>query len=558
MKSYVIAYDVGTTGIKTCLFELSGKLKLIAGATESYNLYMLENGGVEQNPGEWWQAMGDTTKRVLRESNIAAGQIKGISFCAQMQGVVLVDRNGAPVRRGMSYMDNRAKRELEEGLATGIRISGINIYKLLNSILITGAVAASVKDPVWKYKWVERNEPENFKKVYKWLDVKEFLILKATGEYVMTEDSAFATLLYCPRKGRKGFSKKICAMLGVDPKHLPRVVKSTEMVGRITKKAAQELGLKEGTPVFGGGGDASLIGVGAGAVKEGSTHIYLGTSGWVSTVVGKQILDIGHKIASITGAGELFYNYFAELETAGKCLEWVKDHLALDEINIYLQKKDICQSRESVYMSLYDYMMEAVKNVPAGSNGVIFTPWLHGNRCPFEDSNARGMFFNISLETGKTELIHSVLEGICYHLRWQLEAAEKKAPASQVIRLAGGGALAPLTCQILSDVLGREIEVVDNPQNTGAVGAAVVIAVGLGIIEKIEDAEKLITIKTRYSPNKNNTTVYNRYFKVFKSLYQKNRKAFRILNSENQPALPARGEKNDQHHKQAKRIFPIR
>lgn len=140
---------------------------------------------------------------------------------------------------------------------------------------------------------------------------------------------------------------------------------------------------------------------------------------------------------------------------------------------------------------MYDYMMEVIKDVPAGSNGVIFTPWLHGNRCPFEDYNARGMFYNIGIETGKTELIHSVIEGVCYHLRWQLESIEQKVKTSEAIRFVGGGALAPLTCQTLSDVLGREIETVDRPQDIGSAGAAVVIAAGLNIIHEIEDAKKL-------------------------------------------------------------------
>lgn len=530
MKTYVIAYDVGTTGIKTCLFELAQRIRLVADATEGYELYMMENGGAEQDPDDWWRAMCNTTKKVLEKSGISASQIAGVSFCAQMQGLVLVDKNGASVRRAMSYMDNRAQNEMKKGLATGAQIDGMNVYKLLKSIMITGAVAASAKDPVWRYKWVQGNEPDTFKRVHKWLDVKEFLILKATGESVMTEDSAYATLLYDTRRGRRGFSRKICAMLGVDMAHLPQVIKCTDMVGRITKTAAEDLRLKAGTPVFGGGGDASLIGVGAGAVKEGDTHIYLGTSGWVSTVVNKQTLDIKNKIASIIGADYKRYNYFAELETAGKCLEWVRDHLALDEINIYRQKENVYGSWETVNVNLYDYMMEAIKDTPAGSNGVIFTPWLHGNRCPFEDPNARGMFFNISLETGKTELIHSVVEGVCYHIRWQLEASEEKIKTSEVIRLAGGGALSSLTCQILSDVLGREIEVVEDPQNTGAVGAAVVMAVGLNIIAQIEEAERLIEIKERYIPNKEHTIVYDRYFKVFKSLYKNNRKAFRILN----------------------------
>jgi len=530
MAVHVIAYDVGTSGIKTCLFEIGSAIRLIGSAMEGYALHVLEDGGAEQEPGDWWQAMCRTTERVLEENGVSAASIQGISFCSQMQGLVLVDTEGIPVRRAMSYMDQRAKRELKEGIANGLQIAGANVFKLLKSISITGAVAASVKDPIWKYKWVERNEPDNFKRVHKWLDVKEYLISKCTGEFVMTHDSAFAVLLYDIRKGRKGFSKAMCDMHGVNLAHLPQIVRSTDVVGRLTAKAATQMHLAEGTPVFGGGGDASLIGVGAGAVEPGSTHIYCGTSGWVSTVVERQTVDASAMIAAIVGASDETFNYFAELETAGKCLEWVKDHLALDEIDIYLEKRHVSDSQETVYKSLYDYMMHVVSNVPAGSNGVIFTPWLHGNRCPFEDANSRGMFFNIGLDTGKTEMIHAVLEGVCYHLRWQLEAQEKKVATSRVIRFVGGGALAPLTCQILADVLGREIETVDNPQNVGSVGAAVVTAVGLGIIEKVADAHKWIQASARYTPRSENKAVHDRNFKVFKSLYKNNKKSFAALN----------------------------
>ncbi len=530
MGVFVIAYDLGTTGIKTCVLEIADTITLLASATEGYDLHVLENGGAEQEPDDWWQAMCSTTRRVLDENNIPAERIKGISFCSQMQGLVLVDKNGEPVRRAMNYMDQRAKNELRDGLANGLQISGINILKLIKSLRITGAVAASVKDPVWKYKWVERNEPENFSRVDKWLDVKEFLISKCTGKFVMTPDSAYATLLYDTRRGREGFSRSICQMLGVKMAHLPPIVRCTDLVGGITADAAAQLHLNEDTPVFGGGGDASLIGVGAGAVELGSTHIYCGTSGWVSTVVPKQIVDIQSMIAAIVGANDNNFNYFAELETAGKCLEWVRDHLALDEIGIYLEKTSRSGTRDAVLKSLYDYMMEAIKNVPAGSGGVVFAPWLHGNRCPFEDPNARGMFFNISLETGKTALIHAVLEGICYHLRWQLEAQEKKVKTSRVIRFVGGGALAPLTCQILSDVLGRSIETVASPQNAGAVGAAIVAAVGLGITDKIDDAKKLVKVTERYAPKMSNKAVHDRNFTVFKALYRSNKKCFKILN----------------------------
>ena len=530
MSTYVITYDVGTTGIKTCLFEIAEKITLLDSVVEGYDLFVLDNGGVEQDPNQWWQAMCHTTSRVIEKTRIPKASIAGISFCAQMQALVLVDKNGEPVRRAMSYMDNRAREEMKKGIMSGFRILGLNAYKLLRSVIISGAVSASVKDPVWKYKWVETKEPEVFSRVYKWLDVKDFLVCKSCGTFVMSEDSAFATLLYDTRKGKNRFSKELCRMMGIQMNHLTDICKSTDQVGTITSKAAAELGLMAGTPVFSGGGDASLIGVGSGAVSEGATHIYMGTSGWVSTVVTKQKLDISNMIASIVGVNPGFFNYFAELETAGKCLEWVKDHLALDEIGLFLEKKQVWEDPENINESLYDFMIDSIKEIPAGSQGVIFTPWLHGNRCPFEDHNARGMFFNISLETGKTELIHSVIEGICYHLRWQFSAMNKKVKASPVIRLVGGGALAPLTCQILSDVLDRKIETVENPQNAGAVGAAVVIAVGLGIIDDISEAKKLIPVHQTYVPNKENVSVYNTVFPVFQSLYKNNVRAFKILN----------------------------
>lgn len=521
MSTYVIAYDVGTTGVKTCLFEISNQIRLIESAMARYDLYILENGGVEQDPDQWWDAMCLTTAQVLEKASISKEVIAAISFCAQMQAVVLVDRAGRPVRRAMSYMDNRAKDEVKKDL---------NAFKMIRSIQISGAVSASVKDPVWKYKWVKHHEPEVFKKIYKWLDVKDYLVCRSCGAFTMSEDSAFATLLYDTRQGKRKFSKAICKMFDVDMAHLPQICKSTDQVGVITLKASEELGLMAGTRVFSGGGDASLIGIGAGAVEQQDTHIYLGTSGWVSTVVSKQHLDISNMIASIVGANPSYFNYFAELETAGKCLEWVKDHLALDEIGVFLDKKHIWEDSESIYESLYDFMMDSVKHIHAGSDGVIFTPWLHGNRCPFEDHNARGIFFNISLETGKTELIHAVVEGICFHLKWQLAAMDKHVETSPKIRFVGGGALAPLTCQILSDVLGREVETVENPQNVGAVGATVVMAVGLNIIKDVKEAKLLIPINKTYYPNKENSIVYNHIYPVFKSLYKNNVKAFKTLN----------------------------
>ena len=527
---YVIAYDIGTTGVKTCLFEVGDTLRLLAGEYEGYGLYILPGGGAEQDADEWWAAMAKSTRRLLEKTGTDPKSIAGISFCSQMQGLVLVDEAGCALRRPMSYMDQRGSREFAACQTHGLTISGVNALMLLRSLRRTRAASTSVKDPLWKYKWVQQNEPEVYAKIHKWLDVKEYLIGRCTGQFVMTRDSAYSTFLYDSRPDKGCWSRALCRMYGVEFDHLPRIIECTDVAGTLTARAAQDLGLAEGCPVYGGGGDATLIGVGAGCTEVGQTHIYSGTSGWVSTVIGRQKVDIVSMIAGIVGAQAGKYNYFAEMETAGKCFEWVKEHLVLDEIGIYLQKTNVAESQESVYESLYDYMTDTIEAIPPGAGGVIFTPWRHGNRCPFEDPKAAGIFFNLRLDTGKTEMLRAVLEGICYHLRWMLECQDKKVKIASTLRFVGGGALSRVTCQILADVTGRTVETVADTKDVGAVGAAMLVAVCSGQIADLTQAAGLIRPAARYTPDPANQALYDRNYKVFKNLYAANKKNLAALN----------------------------
>ena len=508
---YVIAYDVGTTGLKTCLFDITEdkSIKMVADASEGYDLYTLENGGSEQDPQQWWEAMCKTTGELLDRTGIEKERIQGISFCAQMQAVVLVDENGNHLRNSMGYMDQRGTEQIDKLMYQGVKVAGMNAAKLLKSLKITGAVSGSVKDPVYKYRWVADNEPELFSKVYKWLDVKDYLVMRASGMFTMSPDSAFSTMLYDSRPGKNCFSPEICRIMDVDINHLPDIVQCTDAVGGITEKAAEELGLAKGTPVFSGGGDAALIGVGGGACRNGDTHVYWGTSGWVSTVLEKRKLDVGSMIASMVGASQKYFNCFAELETAGKCVEWAMTRFGITS---------------------FDELNEMLESVPAGSNGVMFTPWLHGNRNPFEDPNARGMFFNLGLETTVAEMMHAVVEGVCMHLKWQMTAMSKLTPVSDKIRFVGGGARTPAICQILSDVLGKQVQTVESPHNAGSVGAAAVIATGLGVFDAIEDISDSIPYNAAYVPLAENVTVYKERFEIFKDLYKNNKKSFFKLN----------------------------
>ena len=527
---YIIIYDFGTSSVKTCLFDIASEVQLVASATAGYSLTISPDGGAEQDTEEWWAALSSTTRDVLICSKVQPAGIKGIAFCSQMQGTVLVDRDGNAVRRPMNYLDQKGTKEYQECMGSGIiKVSGCSLYKLARNLLVNYAGSTSAKDPVWKYKWVENNEPEVFRKTYKWLDIGDYLLSRCTGRIVRTADSAFATFLYDTRRGKEGWNKGLLKMYKVKPEHMPEIIECTDLAGKLTERAAKELGLAEGTPVFGGGGDTTFVNIGAGCTKPGDTHIYVGTSGWVSTFLNYQTVDIGAMITGVLSAKCGYFNYYAELETAGKCFEWVMEHLALDEVGIYLEKTRITDV-ESKYVSLYDYLSEEVSKVPPGANGVIFTPWLHGNRCPFEDSNAGGMFFNIRVENGKRDMIRAVLEGICYHLRWLLECETKKVKTSDTIRFVGGGALSPVTCQMLADITGRKIETIDHTQEVGAMGAALVVAAGIKGLDVMDLSSRLVKPNHTYIPDDASKTVYERNYRVFRKLYKANAASFTAIN----------------------------
>ena len=529
---YIIIYDFGTSSVKTCLFEIDSDIRLVVSSAAGYGLYTSDDGGAEQDTEEWWTALCSTTRDLFKKSNVKPAEIEGMAFCSQMQGSVLVDENGNALRRPMNYLDQKGVKEYKECMGSGlIKVSGCSLYKLVRNLIVNYAGSTSAKDPVWKYKWVENNEPDVFRKVYKWLDIGDYLTSRCTGRIVRTADTAFATFLYDTRKGKEGWNKGLLKMYKVNPDHMPEIIDCTDLAGGLTEKAAEELGLVEGIPVFGGGGDTTFVNIGAGCTRPGDTHIYVGTSGWVSTYLDYQTVDINAMITGVLSAKHGYFNYYAELETAGKCFEWVMNHLALDEIGVYLSDAKVTDDIERKVTSLYDYLSEEVSKVPPGANGVIFTPWLHGNRCPFEDANAGGLFFNIRIENGKRDMIRAVLEGICYHLRWLLECEAKKVKTSDTIRFVGGGALSPVTCQMLADITGRTIETVNNTQEVGAMGAALVAAAGIKGVDVLELSRRLVKANHTYAPNPDHKEIYDRNYMVFKKLYKANASSFKEINT---------------------------
>lgn len=526
---HVIVYDFGTTSVKTCLFKVDDAIEIVASDIASYGLYTNERGSAEQNAEEWWEAVCSTTRNLFEISDVEPGQVEGISFVSQMQGTVLIDEEGRVLRPPMNFLDNKGEDECRKHMGKGlIKIAGCNAFKLLRNLHVNKAGPLSGKDPLWKYKWVETHEPEVFKKVYKWLDVGDYLLYCCTGKIVRTPDTAFATFLYDTRKGKEGWNKGLLKMYKVNPEHLPEIIDNTEVVGGLLPEAAKEMGLLEGIPVFAGGGDVTFVNIGAGSSEVGDTHIYIGTSGWVSTFLDHQVVDPIKMMASVLSCKNGYFNLYAELETAGKCYEWALGNLVLDEIGIYID--DPNSNFESMCINIYDYIASRIEKVPPGANGVIFTPWMQGNRCPFEDDKAGGMFFNLNIKNKKVDMIRAVLEGICYHMRWMLEGQDKKVKTSNTIRFVGGGALSPVVCQMMADITGRTIETVNNTQEVGAIGAAILVAAGIKGEDVFELSKQYVKVKQSYEPNPANREVYQRQYNVFNKLYKNNKKSFHQVN----------------------------
>jgi xylulokinase len=520
----VLGCDVGTTNAKVGLFRLGERIELVAQVQRRYALAVLDGGGVEQDPDDWWRALCEGTREVLATAGCRPDDVRAISFSSQMQGLVLVDGAGRPVRPAMSYLDGRAMSQYRRGIKSGLKVAGLRASLLVPSLVITGGVSASVKDPVWKYLWVREQEPEVFARARYWLDVKDYLGLRCTGRAAMTDDSAHATFLYDTRPGKRRFSAHLCRAYGVELRHLPEVVSGHETLGPLTPAAAAELGLTAGTTVVAGGGDLTMTALGCGCVEPGDTHVYVGTSGWVSSVTAERLVDVDHFMASILGALPGRYNYIGEQETSGKCLEWARDHLCLDGVGLY------DGARHAEGEAALEAMVTAAAGAPAGAGGVVFAPWMHGNRSPFEDPHARGVFFNVGLQSTKAQLVRAVLEGMLLQKRWLLECMAAKTAIREPLRFAGGGACSDVTGQLLADVTGRPVDAVAEPRSVGAMGAAALCGIALGVMTPAE-LKTRVPVRASFTPDPARHAAYERSYGVFKKLHKANRKLFSQLNA---------------------------
>lgn len=491
---YILCHDVGTSGNKAALVALDGTIK--SSTRADYGLLHPKEGYAEQNPEDWWRAIVETTRKVVENPE----DVVAMSFSAQMAGVVPVDENCNPLMNCLTWLDTRAA-EIARKIVGG-RLFKYNLISMLRFIRITGGgPGLAGKDPISKILWLKYNEPDIYRDTYKFLDVKDYLAARCTGNFTTSMDNANLTWLMDTRKNRMCWSDTLLKKYGIDREKLPEIRASTDVVGKLTKKAAEELGLLEGTPIVSGAGDITSAAIGSGAVLENEIHAYVGTSDWLAAHMKKRKLDIFHYIGCLCSANPEMYLCIAEQETAGACYEWLKSNFF-----------------ESLTPAELDRIASEAE---PGSGGLIFTPWMFGERAPIDDDEIRAGFYNLSLDHTRSEVVRAVLEGVALNMKWALKYFEKLTGQAEYIHFIGGGAKSDLWLQIFADALKREVRKIAEPEQAGAKGAAMIAMVGLGYLRGFEDVKKLVRVEKVFKPSKERAEIYDKLFERFRKIYKK-------------------------------------
>jgi len=520
-KPSVLAIDLGTSACKVALVAVDGAVLDIT--SEPYPLSLLPGGGAEQDPELWWGAIRAATARLLARGAAESKDVIGIGCTAQWSGTVAVDGLGHALRPAIIWMDSRGAGRVRDVTGGWPRVAGYGGRKLLRWLTRTGGIPAfSGKDAIAHILYLQAEEHHLYERAACFLEPKDYLNARLTGRFAATYDSIalhWATDNRDPLNVR--YDLDLIRDLGVDPRKLPPLSRSVDVVGALSEQAARDLGLPPGLPVAGGSPDVQSAAVGSGATRDFEPHLYLGTSSWLTCHVPRKKTDIAHNMAALPSAIPGRYFVANEQETAGACLTFLRDNLLYpdDDLGTGEAPDDVLQRLDGL-----------AATAPPGAGGVVFTPWLYGERTPIEDHRVRGGFYNVSLATRRADLVRAVLEGVAYNSRWLLEAMDGFTGRTlDPIRCIGGGARSGIWCQIMADVLGRRIDQTEGPLQANVRGAGAIALVALGHATFEETASRVPIART-YTPRAGTGATYERQYGAFQEIYRRNRPIFRRLN----------------------------
>lgn len=491
---YILSHDLGTSGNKASVFDQDGAL--VDSEVHSYGARYFNETWVEQEPGDWWDAVCVSTQKLIRRSGIDAADIAVVSFSGQMLGCLCVDRHGNPLRNSIIWADHRAQAQTDALLEK---------MPMAEQYGITGHRGAASYG-LQKLMWVRDNQPDIYKNTHKALNAKDYILFKLTGVF-MTEPTD-ASSFGCMDLRTNRWSDKIVQASGVDESKLPDIMPSTHVAGYVTKEAARATGLKADTPVVLGGGDGVCANVGAGSVKPGKTYCSLGSSSWVATTSEQPVLDERMRTMCWPHIVPGYYSPNGTMQTGGGAYNWLKTNVCKWET----------EQAAHQGISPYQLINQEIEGSPPGANGVLFLPYLLGERAPRWDPLARASFLGVKMENTRGDLLRSVLEGITMNLALILRILQQHTPIGEVL-VIGGGAKGAVWSQIIADIFGVPAQVPRVLEEATSMGAAITGGVGVGLFKDFGIVDQMIQIVQTYPPRPETRPVYDRSMRLFDQAY---------------------------------------
>ncbi len=503
--AYVIGIDIGTSGTKTLLVDETGKVA--ASATQSYALSQPKVDWSEQDPADWWAATVATVRTVLARSGVSAQQVKALGLSGQMHGAVALDEAGNVLRPAILWNDQRTAAECEEIEST---LGRDRLIACTHNVALAGFTAP-------KILWIRKHEPRLWEKVRKILLPKDYIRYRLSGDFATEVSDASGTLLFDVKN--RCWSAEVLSGLQIDPDLMPICSESVVATTAIHASAAEETGLVVGTPIVGGGGDQAAGAVGSGVVRNGILSATLGTSGVVFAHADEPVCDPLARVHSFCHAVPGKWHIMGVMLSAGGSFQWYRDTFAETE-KAEAERRDV---------DVYDILCETAKSARIGSEGLIFLPYLTGERCPHPDSGARGAWVGLTRAHGKPEMIRSLLEGVTFGMRDCLQLVrDLNVPVAQ-IRISGGGARSPFWRQMQADIYETSVSRI-NVEEGPAFGVALLAAVAAGFYDSVEEAcEATIQVEEITDVKPLAAELYNSAYKQYRALYPALKDSFHRL-----------------------------
>ncbi len=489
----LLGIDIGTTGLKALLIDKKGRV--VGSSREEYPLSTPKPGWAEQPAQDWWKATIKAVKRLTSSMNNPT-DIVAVGLSGQMHGLVPLDTSDTPLRPAILWCDQRPIKECEI-IESKL---GARLVKTVSNPALTGFTLP-------KILWLKRNEPSLYKKMSYFLLPKDYVRFKLTGERAMDISDAAGTVMLNVAKGN--WATDMIGELGIKKSILPRIVGSAEVAGHITREVSRLTGLKEGIPVVGGGADNTCAAVGTGIVQPGRISSSIGSSGVIFAHSDKHYVDPKTRVHTFNHSVPGKFYLMGVMLSAGLSFKWFRDTFGKDEI----------ASEKAGKGDAYEILSRGAAKAPAGCEGLLFLPYLNGERTPHKDPYARGVLFGISPRHTREHVVRAVMEGIVYGLKDSLDIIESLGVQVSEVRATGGGGKNAFWRQMQADVFGKPVVTVNNDEGP-AYGAALLAGVGAGVFSGVaEAAESTVRITTTTKPNQAMTKKYAESHERFKSLY---------------------------------------